>query len=49
MGRLTVRPLPSTDEIEAVSWFSGWWHGIAVGGVIGAALAAILIRGGLVG
>lgn len=28
-------PLPNVTGTEARAWFSGWWHGIAAGAVIG--------------
>ena len=38
-------PLPEvqSERAEAVAWFAGWWHGIAVGLVCGAGLAAVAL------
>lgn len=36
-------PLLQCTELEARNWFSGWWHGIAVGMVIGAGCAVVLL------
>lgn len=38
------KPLPTVTKGEAHSWFSGFWHGIALGAVIGAAIAALFIK-----
>ena len=43
MSRLTARPLPELEHREAASFFSGWWHGICVGAVIGAGLMAVIL------
>ena len=39
------QPLPEvqSERAEAVAWFAGWWHGIAVGLVCGAGLAAVAL------
>jgi hypothetical protein len=34
--------LPDVTRGEAQSWFSGWWHGIAVGAVCGVAVGVVL-------
>lgn len=34
--------LPDIARPDAVSWFSGWWHGIAVGVIAGAGLGVTL-------
>lgn len=39
---LQSRPLPDLEQREAASWFAGWWHGIAVGSVIGTGLTVVL-------
>lgn len=36
------QPLPQVDAASAAEWFSGWWHGIAVGAVIGIGIGALL-------
>ena len=36
-------PLVECNESEARNWFSGWWHGIAVGTVIGAGFAVVAL------
>lgn len=40
---LKAKPLPDLEHREASSWFSGWWHGVAVGAVIGAGLMAAVL------
>jgi hypothetical protein len=40
---LKAKPLPDLEHREAGSWFSGWWHGICVGAVIGAGLMAVIL------
>jgi hypothetical protein len=40
-------PMPTVTKAEAQSWFAGWWNGIAVGIIIGAAVAAIVVKGAL--
>ena len=37
-------PLPEVSQAEAASWFSGWWHGIAVGAVIGLAVGGLVVQ-----
>lgn len=37
-------PLPTISKADAQSWFSGWWHGIAVGIVIGGGIAAVAVK-----
>lgn len=37
-------PLPEISYSEAVSWFSGWWCGIAIGVVCGAGIAALVLQ-----
>jgi hypothetical protein len=39
-------PLPHLQctELEAKHWFSGYWHGLGLGVVIGAGFAAVLLR-----
>jgi hypothetical protein len=37
-------PQPDITRPDAVSWFSGWWHGIAVGTVIGAGIGVMLAK-----
>lgn len=36
------KPLPVVTEQEAREWFSGLWHGVALGLVIGAAFGVLL-------
>ena len=36
-------PLVSDTKAEAVAFFQGWWNGIFVGVVLGAALAVVLL------
>lgn len=36
--------LPQVQRVEAHSWREGWWQGLPVGIVIGAALAVILLK-----
>lgn len=36
-------PLPDVTRGEAVSFFSGMWHGVALGCVIGAGAAVLLL------
>lgn len=36
-------PLPDVTRAEAQSWFSGWWHGLAVGAVTGLALGYLVV------
>ena len=36
--------LPDVTRSEAASWFSGWWHGIGVGAVLGFSLGALVVR-----
>lgn len=40
-----AEPLPQVEctEADARNWFSGWWHGIAVGTVIGAGFAVVAL------
>ncbi len=40
--------LPDLESREASSWFAGWWHGIAVGSVIGVGLTVVLFTSGVV-
>lgn len=35
--------IPDVTRAEAQSWFSGWWHGIAAGSVIGFGLAVLIV------
>lgn len=44
---LKAKPLPDLESREASSWFAGWWHGIAVGSVIGAGLTVVLFTSGV--
>lgn len=55
MSRITIpaplRPLRASElpnvecsKAEAKSWFSGWWHGIAIGFVIGLGAAVVVLR-----
>lgn len=44
---LEAKPLPDLEHREALSWFSGWWHGICVGAVIGAGLVTIVFTSGV--
>lgn len=37
-------PLPDVTRGEAVSFFSGMWHGIALGVVTGAGAAVLLLK-----
>lgn len=39
-------PLPQVEctEQEARQWFSGWWHGIAIGFVVGLGAAVAVLR-----
>lgn len=45
--RRLPKPLPMPDlrgtKAEATAFFSGWWHGIAVGAVIGAGLVVVIL------
>lgn len=36
--------LPDIARPDAMSWFSGWWHGIAVGLVSGAGIGVMLAK-----
>lgn len=38
-------PLPDVTRAEAQSWFAGWWYGIAVGAICGAAVGVLLAKG----
>jgi hypothetical protein len=41
-------PLPQIDQAAAAEWYSGWWHALPVGIVIGLAAGVLLsqhIRG----
>lgn len=40
---LKAKPLPDLEHREAVSFYEGWWTGIAVGTVIGAGLMAVIL------
>lgn len=40
---LKATPLPDLEHREAVSFYEGWWAGIAVGAVIGAGLMAVIL------
>lgn len=45
-----IRPrdrMPDLEQREAVSWFDGWWTGIAVGSVIGTGLTVVLFTSGV--
>lgn len=44
---LKAKPLPDLEQREAASFFEGWWHGIAVGSVIGAGLTVVLFTSGV--
>ncbi len=46
LGPLRASELPnvSCQKAEAKSWFSGWWHGIAIGFVIGLGAAVVVLR-----
>jgi len=44
---LKAKPLPDLEQREASSWFSGWWHGVAVGSVIGTGLTVVLFTSGV--
>lgn len=39
-------PLPEvqSERAEAVAWFAGMWHGIAMGTVIGAGVMALFLE-----
>jgi len=52
MGHPGAKPkprasLPTVESTEAQSWFSGWWHGLPVGAVIGAGVVAVLFSSGV--
>ena len=40
---LKAKPLPGLEHREAVSFYEGFWTGIAVGAVIGAGLMAVIL------
>lgn len=42
--RAAPPPLPDVTRGEAASWFSGWWCGIAIGGVSGLAIGVLLAK-----
>lgn len=42
MKKAAPLPLVESTELEAKSWFAGYWHGIALGFVIGAGFAVVL-------
>lgn len=33
------------EQVLAREWFSGFWHGIALGAVLGAGALAVVVRG----
>jgi hypothetical protein len=43
MKKAAPLPVVECSEMEARQFFSGWWHGIAIGFVIGAGLAVVLL------
>jgi len=43
MKKAAPLPVVECNEMEARNWFSGWWHGIATGAVIGAGFAVVLL------
>jgi hypothetical protein len=36
--------LPTVTQAQAEEWFRGWWHGIAVGSIIGAGLMVMFLK-----
>jgi hypothetical protein len=36
--------LPAVDQAAAAEWFSGWWHGLAVGATSGIAVCVIFFK-----
>jgi hypothetical protein len=37
-------PEVQSERAEAAAWFAGMWHGIAMGAVIGAGIAVLLLQ-----